>query len=125
MIYSARGQLWNEMTIKGTDGYFCGLRIDRDTIPTQFNVYELAGDSNPCRYANSILNDFFGTFITTQKLDPEYNGADMMDGDCSYAIHEGIRFNELVKAENVADKLFTKLNGGNNNDLCIKNMQPN
>lgn len=114
MRYNARNQLWESMQIKGVNGWFNDLRIDPDSIPSKFNIHELAdGDSDgvPCRYANSILVNFFGTFITTGELRIEqddrcgYNTPD----EYSFGDKREIRFDELLKYEGVNDKLFSKI----------------
>ena len=71
MRYDAHKEMWMPMEIKGVNGYFNDMRIDRDTVPDWFHLWELADyDSNgiPCRYRAGILVNFYGTFITTGEL---------------------------------------------------------
>ena len=45
--YDAREEQWTPMEIKGVHGYFCDLRINRTTVPSSFDFWELAdGDSD-------------------------------------------------------------------------------
>lgn len=74
--FDARKELWTEMEINGVSGWFNDMRIDRSTVPSGYNLYELAdGDSDgiPCRYQTSILVNFYGTFITKKTLCAETN----------------------------------------------------
>lgn len=70
----ARKELWTEMEVRGVSGWFNDMRIDRSTIPPEYNFYELADgdcDGIPCRYQPSILVNFYGTFITKKTLPME------------------------------------------------------
>ena len=71
MRYNASKETWIPMEIKGIEGYFNDMRIDRSTVQSGFHLWELAdGDSDgiPCRYKTRILVNFYGTFITTGNL---------------------------------------------------------
>ena len=66
---------WIAMEIKGIPGYFNDMRIDRESVPAGYTLWELAdADSNgePCRYRPGILVNFYGTFITKGNLPIEY-----------------------------------------------------
>lgn len=94
------------MEIRGINGYFNDMRIDKSTVPTGFHFWELAdGDSDgtPCRYKPDILVNFYGTFITTRKLPidcPEWNegfinsGAEWGFMDCG-----GMTLKEVLECE--------------------------
>lgn len=71
MIFNARDVRWLKVAIKGVEGYFCDVRVDRRTIPVRFQVWELAdggGDGIVSRYRLWIMVDFWGTFITEGRL---------------------------------------------------------
>ncbi|MCC8051399.1 MAG: hypothetical protein LIP10_12235 [Clostridiales bacterium] len=71
MRYDARTENWMSMEVKGIQGYFSDMRIDRDSVPEECHFWELAdcdSDGMPCRYRPAILVNFFGTFITTGEL---------------------------------------------------------
>lgn len=71
MRYDARTERWTPMEMKGIQGYFSDMRIDRNSVPKEFHFWELAdcdSDGMPCRYRPAILVNFFGTFITTGEL---------------------------------------------------------
>lgn len=83
----AKKERWEPMKIRGVSGYFCDVRIERDTVPEQFRMWEVADiDSSgiPCRYRKGILVNFFGTFITTGELpidDYEFEEGYINSGD--------------------------------------------
>lgn len=71
MRYDAGKERWIPMEIRGVQGYFFDMRVDRKTVPEQLNMWELAdNDSNgvPCRYRKGILVNFYGTFLTMGEL---------------------------------------------------------
>lgn len=75
MRYDAGKEKWMPMEIRGVQGYFCNMRIDRASVPDWFHFWELAdGDSNgtPCRYRTHILVNFYGTFLTTGELPVDF-----------------------------------------------------
>ena len=43
MRYDAAEERWMPMEIRGTKGYFTDARINRDTVPEGFHLWELAG----------------------------------------------------------------------------------
>ena len=52
MRLDARNEYWDTMNIKGVDGYFSDIRIDRNTVSSCFHFWELAdadSDGEPCR----------------------------------------------------------------------------
>lgn len=67
MRYDAGKENWMPMEIRGVQGYFSDLRIDRASVPGWFHFWELA-DGTPCRYRPQILVNFYGTFLTTGEL---------------------------------------------------------
>ena len=75
----AATELWTEMDINGVSGWFNDMRIDRSTVPPEYNVYELSDDCDgtPCRYRHSILVNFYGTFITKGTLPMDDNDEDV------------------------------------------------
>ena len=42
MRYNASKETWIPMEIKGVEGYFNDMRIDRSTVPSWFHLWELA-----------------------------------------------------------------------------------
>ncbi|MCD8324705.1 MAG: hypothetical protein LUC32_07150 [Clostridiales bacterium] len=71
MRFDAKSERWMPMRIRGIDGYFSDVRINRNSIPDGFHFWELAdgeSDGIPCRYRPFILVNFFGTFISTENL---------------------------------------------------------
>jgi hypothetical protein len=62
---------WVELTINEVKGYFTDARINKDTIPAFFNVYEIGDDYPNCEvkiYCEHIESRFCGTFISMVKL---------------------------------------------------------
>lgn len=69
--YDAEKVRWTPMEIRGVHGYFSDVRIERDTVPAQFQMWELVdadSDGVPCRYRRGILVNFYGTFLTIREL---------------------------------------------------------
>lgn len=73
----ARTQRWKELEINDVRGLFCDARIDRNTVPRQYRMYELADcrDGVPCKYARRILVNFYGTFVTDLAMSLGRDGA--------------------------------------------------
>lgn len=76
---NAKEELWCEMDINGVSGWFNDMRIDKSTVPPEYNFYELSDDCDgtPCRYKDSILVNFYGTFITKGTLPMDDNDKDV------------------------------------------------
>lgn len=59
---------------RGKEYEFSDLRIDRDTVPKEKYIYEIADDDSdgePARIRPRILVNFFGTLISDEPLDFE------------------------------------------------------
>ena len=55
MRLDARNEYWETMNIRGVDGYFSDIRIDRNTVPNCFHFWELADSDSYgglCRHNN-------------------------------------------------------------------------
>lgn len=93
------------MKLRGVEGYFCDVRIERDTVPEYFHFWELADeDSNgiPCRYKNGILVNFYGTFLTTGELpidNPTWEEGYICSKEEWVFIRESISFKEMETLE--------------------------
>ena len=77
MRYRANEVLWEIIMIKNKLCFFCNLRIDRNSIPNSFNMYEVADEDcngTPCYLSKGILVNFYGTIITKDiiKFDDRY-----------------------------------------------------
>ena len=68
-----------EITANGKTYYgkFSSLRIDRNTIPKQYSVYDIRDNddgSEFCQIKNFVLVNHAGTFITDKKIPNIENG---------------------------------------------------
>lgn len=65
-IWYYAGETGNSIT-----GYLSFERIDEDTIPEGWNAYDIReGDyDQPSTIENHVMVDYFGTLLTSQKLD--------------------------------------------------------
>lgn len=113
MRLDARNEYWETMNIRGVDGYFSDIRIDRNTVPSCFHFWELAdADSNgePCRYRKEILVNFFGTFITTGQLpiDDEESCTGYIEGynDWYFGTESHLTFNEVLEKESIYEPMI-------------------
>lgn len=98
--------MWSPMELKGVNGYFACGRINNDSIPDNFNCYELADNAEGvfCRYRSigtGILVNFAGTFITTEELpveDDDMNG--YIESEDDYNFLDGrFSFDDILKTE--------------------------
>lgn len=112
MRFSGMTERWTPMVIRGVKGYFSDVRIERNTIPEEFNIWELAdADSNgePCRYRPGILVNFYGTFITTGELpvdDPTYKaGYIESDDDWDFTGTHSLMMYEIKEMERMNGKM--------------------
>lgn len=113
MRFDARTERWTPMEIKGVDGYFTDVRIDRDSVPAVFHFWELAdcdSDGTPCRYRPAILVNFFGTFITrgTLPIDDEEYQTGYIEPDewcftCDASLPYYAVIGPVIKKENRSD----------------------
>lgn len=71
--FDARELTWEWFEVLGKIGLFTALRVDRDTIPDDYYIYELrhADDDwgEPIEIGLGILVNFYGTFITKESID--------------------------------------------------------
>ena len=70
------------------DGYFANIRIDRDTVPNGWNVYDIRHDDDggePCEIRNGyIAVNHFGTFFTRASL-PLKEGESLYEDEFAYS----------------------------------------
>jgi hypothetical protein len=62
---------WADLTINEIKGFFTDVRINKDTIPAFFNVYEIADNGPNCDfmvYCEHVEYGFCGTFISMDEL---------------------------------------------------------
>jgi hypothetical protein len=62
---------WADLTINGIKGFFTDVRINKETIPAFFNVYEVADNGPNCDlmiYCEHVQSRFCGTFISMDEL---------------------------------------------------------
>jgi len=111
MRYDANDVTWEKMSIRCVEGYFCSERIDKSTVPKMFNVWEIAlGDyyEDACRYKQSILVNFFGTFITKEQLpiDNKESGTGYFySDDWHFCAGDPVKLSKLIKEEEM-DNIF-------------------
>lgn len=69
------GVTWEEVEVLGKVGFFTDWRVDRNTIPDEWYVYEVRHDDNdwctPVEVALGVLVNFLGTLITKEPILPE------------------------------------------------------
>lgn len=108
----AATELWTEMDINGVSGWFNDMRIDRTTVPPEYNVYELSDDCDgtPCRYRHSILVNFYGTFITKGTLPMDDNDEDVgyinSDDDWGFPDSSITQTLDFIQVSDRFDKYF-------------------
>lgn len=112
MRSDARKEYWDTMNIKGVNGYFSDIRIDRNTVPKCFHFWELAdadSDGEPCRYKSGILVNFFGTFITTGELpiDDKLFNCGYIEGynDWYFGDESHLTFDVILKKESIYEPM--------------------
>lgn len=73
-----------KVNVRGHICEFCDCRLDRNSIPEEKYMYEVAGDDDcgdiPCRVRNVVLVNFFGTLICDEELPLEVDSATASNG---------------------------------------------
>lgn len=70
--YNAQELEWTKVEVFGIEGLFVDLRVDRDTIPNGYTMYEVRHSDDdwgePAEIADWILVNFFGTLLMKEPL---------------------------------------------------------
>lgn len=70
MRYNVNEAKWTTIKLKNKLCLFTDFRINRNSVPEGFNMYEVAGCSGtPSYIAKGILVNFFGTIITKEEFE--------------------------------------------------------
>lgn len=76
---NAREELWEKVEVLGKECLFVDLRIDRNTIPEGYYMYEVRHTDNdwgePAEIGEWILVNFFGTLLTKEPFELEKSDA--------------------------------------------------
>lgn len=106
MRYDAKEVHWLPMKIRNVQGYFCNERINRESIPERFAVWETAdaeGNGEICRYRPWIMVNYWGTFITEHDLPvdskTERVGYVNQDEDCCVTSTAYCTFDEIIRGK--------------------------
>lgn len=79
MKYDAKKVGWEKVEILEKECLFCDVRIDRETVPDGYFVYEVRHSDEdwgePCEIALGILVNFYGTILTKEKFELENDGS--------------------------------------------------
>lgn len=74
--FNAKEINWEKVEVLGQDGLFTDLRVDRETIPDGWHVYEVRHSDNdwgePVEICLGVLVNFYGTLLVKEpiKLEP-------------------------------------------------------
>lgn len=92
--YKANEVAWYTVEVLGKECLFVDMRIDRETVPEGYTMYEVrhADDDwgEPVEIAIGILVNFYGTLLTKEPFDLEPSAVtnnsylEIGDGDWSY-----------------------------------------
>lgn len=70
---NARELEWEKFEVFGIEGLFVDLRVDKNTVPDGYFMYEVRHCDDdwgePCEVANWILVNFFGTLLVNRPLE--------------------------------------------------------
>lgn len=92
--YNAMEESFEEVTILDMPALFTSLRIDRNTVPVGYHVYEVRHDDDhqgdAVQIARAIMVNHWGSLITRDEItlpDGKYRDIDpdalnFVDGDC-------------------------------------------
>lgn len=100
--FNAKEIAWEKVEVLGQNGLFTELRVDRNTIPKEWHVYEVRHHDNdwgkPIEIARGILVNFYGTLLVKEPIELEpfpQTGNDYLyieeDEDWNY-LGESVRF---------------------------------
>lgn len=71
--YDAVALDWAEVEVLGKRGLFVDLRVNRDTLPDGYYMYEVRHSDDdwgePCEIADWIMVNFFGTLLMKEPLE--------------------------------------------------------
>ena len=66
---------WEKVEVLGREGLFTDFRVNRDTIPDGYTMYEIRhdddGQGDPVQIANWIMVNFWGTLLVEEPFDLE------------------------------------------------------
>ena len=98
--FKANEVSWEKVRVLDKEGLFSDLRIEKDSIPEGYLMYEIRHDDNgwgePVEIALGVLVNFFGTVIVKEPLPLEPSP---VTGNAYLWIEEGDwkYLNEIVK----------------------------
>ena len=73
--YNAKEITWEKIEVLGKECLFYDLRVDRNTVPEGYFMYEVRhADEDwgePCEIALGILVNFYGTLLSKEPFDLE------------------------------------------------------
>lgn len=76
--YNAMTEAFEEVTILGKPALFTALRIDRNSVPTGYHLYEVRHDDDgrgdPVQIAKGIMVNHWGTLIARDEIKLPPNG---------------------------------------------------
>lgn len=75
--YKANEVTWEKVHVLGVECLFNDLRIDRNSVPEGYLMYEVRHSDEdwgePCEIALGILVNFFGTLLVKEPYELEYS----------------------------------------------------
>lgn len=86
MLINAREAVFERVELINKRGYFTELRVDRDTVPNGFYVYDIRddGDGNICEVKDKVMVNHFGTVILTEELKEAEKGLQVDADDLNF-----------------------------------------
>ena len=73
--YNVKDVIWEKVEVLGRKGLFTELRIDRDSIPNGWHMYEVRHDDDcqgdPVQIARWVMVNHLGTLLVKEPFDPE------------------------------------------------------
>lgn len=76
--YDAMKERYSKIQILGKQALFTSMRLERNTVPAGFYLYEARHDDDgigdPVQIARGILVNYWGTILTTEPIDIPEDG---------------------------------------------------
>ena len=112
--YNATEERYNQITVLGKPVLFTSFRIDRDTVPKGWHLYEVRHDDDglgdPVQIAKGILVNHWGTILSQKPIKlPESGYLDIdPEKDWNYGEMKGFSIKEFEKAFPVKQKSYER-----------------
>lgn len=75
MRENAKEIKWEKVVVLGKEGLFADYRVDRDTVPEGYSMYEIRHDDDcqgdPVQIAKWVMVNFWGTLLVKEPFELE------------------------------------------------------